>query len=501
MGIEPRNFEIVTVDPETGGTVLLDSESHRLFTISNALRDQLTRDNPVWPEEAEAELESLRASGVLAPYNARALSKADPLAGANLALNINLTAFCNLGCTYCFAEGGDYGRLKGKLSKDVDVDAIVAFIEEKTRPGETVRFEFFGGEPLMNFPVIEELCARSLEMRARLGIEFIYRVSTNLTTKLTGRELSLFHRFRFIVSVSIDGGAKTHDRNRPRKSGRGSQEAIARNCEQVRAASEDITLVARMTYVPYPDSSLVEDMRHLYDMNIFDWFQILPAAVAEENHAAVYGDAAFDTADLEDRQAPYNAKIEAEFEALHDRYLDLFTPANRFKGILEVETVMRMILDGEFANGFCSGGRNYFTFSPDKSIMPCHRLVGDEGFQVGDFHAGVDDAKVAAWRTGVNAQPVCSRCSIRYICGGGCKQENTIATGDINAPDPAKCAFQFALVRSAVRIIARGGEALRARDRGRLSALFVSCGRPMMPNNRKHAGSPDTSFEHLRLLA
>ena len=79
MGIETRNFELVTVNPHTGGTVLLDSESHRLFMISDALRDRLRGDEPVWPAEAEAELERLRAAGVLAPYNARALSAADPL--------------------------------------------------------------------------------------------------------------------------------------------------------------------------------------------------------------------------------------------------------------------------------------------------------------------------------------------------------------------------------------------------------------------------------------
>lgn len=499
MGLFAQDFEIVDCDGGERRKVLLDTETHHLFEISEYLHDRLRRDASVWPAEAEAELARLRRRGVLAACNRATLAAADPLDGATLALNINLTAFCNLGCTYCFAEGGDYGRLKGKLSKDVDVAAILAFIEANAGAGETVRFEFFGGEPMMNFEVIEELCERSREMAARLGIAFVYRISTNLTTRLSERELGLFERFGFIVSVSIDGGAATHDRNRPTKAGRGSQGAILANCHKVRARSEAITLVARMTYVPYRDSSLLEDVRLLHGENIFDWFQILPAAVAAENHATVYGDQAFagDTPQAVSRA--HAEKIGREFDALYGAYLSLFTSENRFRGMLEVETVIRMIERGECANGFCNGGRSYFTFSPDKSIMPCHRLVGDEAFQVGDFSAGVDEGRLGSWRRGVNETPVCRDCSIRYLCGGGCKQENHIATGDLNAPDPDKCAFQFALVRGAIRIMAEGGEPFRHRDREALSRLFVSCGRPLVANGRRDV-QPDSSFEHLRLF-
>ena len=33
--------------------------------------------------------------------------------GTTSRININLTAFCNLECSYCFADGGDFGRIKG----------------------------------------------------------------------------------------------------------------------------------------------------------------------------------------------------------------------------------------------------------------------------------------------------------------------------------------------------------------------------------------------------
>lgn len=471
------------------GSWLFHAESHNLFQVSPAAADRMVPDGA---HGLDLDLQALRDdfavlahAGYLAGYNRERLAEAAPTDGADLALNINLTASCNLGCTYCFAKGGDYGRIRGKLSKDFDVDAILQFVEEQASPGEKVRFEFFGGEPMMNFDTIEALCKRSTDLAETRGLRFLYRISTNLTTRLSDRELSLFERFGFTVSVSIDGGEATHNRNRPNKAGRGSYRAIAENCRKVRGRSENITLVARMTYVPYPGSSLVADIEALHALNIFDWFQVLPATVSAELVATVFGDVFGDR--------PYQEichicaeKVDREYERLADQYLALFQSHNRFRGILEIETIVRMILEGEVANGHCSGGRNYFTFSPDQSIMPCHRLVGEADFQVGSFSGGLEAPATLPWRRGINETPVCRDCSIRYICGGGCKQENFVGAGDIHRPDPEKCRFQFRLVHAAVQAVAHSTGDFRARRRDALKDLFVSCGRPTLRTARHH---------------
>ncbi len=470
------------------GAWLLHTETHRLYRITDDVREHLKPDSFGQLTQADLDpvsndLEILKRSGQLIDANRRRLNAANPLDGANLALNVNLTAHCNLGCTYCFAEGGDYGRIKGKLDPTQDVDDIMAFVSENTGVDDAVRFEFFGGEPMMNFETIEALCLRSVKIAETDGIRFHYRISTNLTTRLTERELSLFERFHFVVSVSIDGGAATHDRNRPNLSGRGSHQKIIENCRIVRARSDEITLVARMTYVPSPHSSLMEDVRELHTENIFDWFQVLPATVSDELVADVFGDE-FDGMSSETVRQLNAEKVDSEFSLLADHYTSLFSPENRFRGFLEIEAIVRMILKGEVANGHCSGGRNYFTFSPDKSIMPCHRLVGEAEFQASNFGVPVEAASVESWRRDINDTPICRKCAIRYICGGGCKQENFVGTGDINLPDLAKCSFQFRLAATAVQSIAEANDGFRRRERDNLSDLFVSCGRPTLSVER-----------------
>jgi radical SAM protein with 4Fe4S-binding SPASM domain len=253
-----------------------------------------------------------------------------------------------------------------------------------------------------------------------------------------------------------------------------------------------------MTYVPHPNTSLVSDVEALHALNIFDWFQILPATVSEELVETVFADA-FEHLPYDEICRRCADKVDLEYERLAERYASLFRPDNRFRGVLEIETIVRMLLEGEVANGHCSGGRNYFTFSPDRSIMPCHRLVGEAQFKVADFGGAPGDDAVAPWRLGINETPVCRDCSIRYICGGGCKQENFVGTGSINLPDAEKCRFQFRLVHCAVQAIADSDSDFRARRRDVLSDLFVSCGRPTLASGRRH-DPPPHSLTHLTPL-
>ncbi|NML51807.1 SPASM domain-containing protein [Streptomyces sp. R302] len=80
-----------------------------------------------------------------------------------------------------------------------------------------------------------------------------------------------------------------------------------------------------------------------------------------------------------------------------------------------------MISEGPAALAFCSGGRTYYSHSPDGSVSPCHRLVGDEAFDVGTGDRGI-----------TREHPVCGGCWARYLCGGGCRQENHVAIEDLN---------------------------------------------------------------------
>jgi len=475
-----RDYQLI--DGGDGASTLFVSGNHRLLRVSDAMAARL-REGPdrLTPDEA-AEWNLLAEQGYISDVNLESVQRASFTDGSNLAINVNLTATCNLGCSYCFADGGDYGRIKGKLDADVE-DDIFDFVADRTQRGQIVRFEFFGGEPLLNFARIASMCARAEEIEQRLGIRFLFRISSNLTILPPGC-LELFARHRFIVSVSIDGGRETHDRNRPTKGGRGSWDKIMANCMAVRAASDAILLVARMTVVGGP-VGLSENVRQLWALNIFDYFQIYPGVVPREA-SHVFGDEAASDGGTMARG------FLAEFADFVDEYAALFTPENRFRGVLEYERIVDMVEKGKAALSFCSGGRNYFTFSPDRSVMPCHRLVGDTDAQLGVSGSPVaQDARLEPWRLPIDRNPTCSQCWIRYICAGGCRQENQQATGDINTPSAEGCHYQIRLVEKVVGMMAAQSRAYREQDRIELDDMFVSCGRPMTVNLRRDPDLPE----------
>lgn len=469
------DYRVIHLDHET--SLLFVTHSHRAFRVPGDLGRRLETGGvaALRPEEAE-EWDALARAGALDPVNAARLGRSMYADGANLALNINLTGKCNLSCSYCFADGGDYGRIKNKMGEDL-LDSIFAFIAAHHTKSKTVRFELFGGEPLLNFPVIEALCRRSDEVSAATGIQFIFRISTNLTVLPEG-VLALFRDRSFIVSISIDGGPETQNRNRPTKGGKTSYEGILENCREVRSAGDNITMVARMTVVG-SSPSLTENVLTLWHLNLFDYFQIYPGVTPAVTPVT-------SLVRKKDEAVTSHGTMEHTFlkqmAELITIYPELFGAGNRFRGVLEYEQIVQMIMQGELAVGHCSAGSTYFTFSPDGSISPCHRMVGNREFEV-DANAIGLTRSIEEWSAPVDRHPVCSQCWARYVCGGNCRQENFVATGELLQLNEDTCEYQKTVVAEVLRHVGRSGAAYLHGER-RLSDLFISCGRPIVSNGR-----------------
>jgi uncharacterized protein len=502
------DYRVIDLDDDQG--LLFLTGNHRTFFVDNDLATRLRLGMDHLTDDEQAEWEQLSALGLVSDENRQRLRHSTWYDGADLAVNINMTNVCNLACTYCFADGGDYGRITNAMSMET-VDHIFDFIEKNMTPSRSVRLEFFGGEPLAAFPVMREVCERSEKVAAEQGINFVYRISTNLTLMPKG-VLELFAKHKFIVSVSIDGCREVQDANRPAKGGQGSYDRVMKAVRAVRDASDDITMVARMT-VAQREPTLLDNMLELWKLNIFDYFQISPAVYpADEDE--VQADPSVPSPKVvfvEIGRRPEDAKSSApassgcgsgsqatgkrhinfflqkgmveQFRDFLHAYPHLFTKDNRFKGVLEYERAVQFALEGQLALSFCAGGRTYFTHSPNHSISPCHRLVGDELFDVGTGEEGITRPP-EDWRLPVDKHPVCGQCWARYMCGGGCKQENYVASGDVNVLNDESCRYQLLLAEEVLRMMATSSSDYLNLNRSKFDDLFVSCGRPVADSGR-----------------
>lgn len=395
------------------------------------------------------------ASGL--PGNSKALAgSAAAFRPTVSALNLNLTPRCNLSCVYCYAKGGDYARLEKEMKPETVFSAVaeaMPFIDGSRE----FRFEFFGGEPLLNAGTVEGVLEWE-KTGSGLKNRVVNRISTNLTV-YDEKIGELLERGDFIISVSLDGGRQTQNSQRPYRDGSGSFDDIVANVARIKRSHPRLRTVARMTV--YKNAGrLLGEIEELAGRDIFDYCSVYNATISEGGREVYMSD-----------------DFRRNFLAFAENYPRLLS-AGIFKGCLELNRYICHIIDGTFALNHCRAGAGYFSLSPDGSVHPCHRLIGDPKFAVEGGLAGVASVP-DLWRAGVDSREKCSRCAIRYFCGGGCKQEALVATGDPLGVSPKSCEFSNLLFEAAAIAASRlNGAALRKvrTSCAELSEMFVLCG-------------------------
>ncbi len=111
---------------------------------------------------------------------------------------INVSNKCNLNCLYCYAEGGSYGRKDELMKKDTFIKIVDELINKGINRIGIV--SFFGGEPLLNYKLIEYAIPYLKEKIAIDNIEIV----TNAF--LLNREIIMnLKKYDVSLSISFDG--------------------------------------------------------------------------------------------------------------------------------------------------------------------------------------------------------------------------------------------------------------------------------------------------------
>jgi radical SAM protein with 4Fe4S-binding SPASM domain len=101
-------------------------------------------------------------------------------------------------------------------------------------PSASIKIEFQGGEPLLNFGLIEEVVRQAKERNRDYGKNLGFVIATNLAV-LNDEVLEFCARHDVYISTSLDGPADLHNKNRPRP-GRNSWELAVDGIRRVREA-------------------------------------------------------------------------------------------------------------------------------------------------------------------------------------------------------------------------------------------------------------------------
>ena len=135
---------------------------------------------------------------------------------------------CEHSCPYCQVSR----RTDDKLAFDMPWEVAQRSIELAFRsPSPAIKIEFQGGEPLLNFPLIEQVVTEAERLNERAGKNLAFVIATNLAL-LDDRILTFCKAHDIHLSTSLDGPRELHNRNRPRPGG----DSYERTIEGIRAA-------------------------------------------------------------------------------------------------------------------------------------------------------------------------------------------------------------------------------------------------------------------------
>src|SRR5262245_32189410 len=152
-----------------------------------------------------------------------------------LRLTVLTTLQCNFACGYCFqGDHGDYNKHAAKMSLET-AEQVSRWADERLdalKP-ESFALTFFGGEPLLNLPVMYFLAERMWAACGARGVRMFVNVITNgllLTPDVVDR---LAPYGLNAVKITLDGDRDTHNRKRPLRGGQGTFDRIIENIKAV----------------------------------------------------------------------------------------------------------------------------------------------------------------------------------------------------------------------------------------------------------------------------
>lgn len=366
-------------------------------------------------EIAELEREGLIGIDQTFPYHKSNVVKA---------LCLHVCHDCNLKCKYCFAKEGTYNTARDYMTEEV-AKAAIDFLIEKSGGRKNLEIDFFGGEPLMNMPVVKFAVEYGKARAKERGKEFSFTMTTNALL-LNDENIEYLNREMDNVVISIDGRKDVHNRVRTTRSGADAYPHILEAARKFRAVRGDKRYYIRGTFTAY-NLDFSADVLALADAG-FDQISVEPVVLPADNPMAITADKV--------------AAVLREYDKLAEAYIDRRSNGkwfNFFHFMIDLEDgpcIMKR-LSG------CSAGCGYLAISPVGDIYPCHQFVGEEDYRIGNVLEGTFDPSVPNTfaEITVNNKKNCENCFAKYYCSGGCVAASHYYEKDLFTPYAAGCAM------------------------------------------------------------
>jgi uncharacterized protein len=340
---------------------------------------------------------------------------------------LNVTNQCNLACTYCYEYGEDkivdteHGPQSKFMSEQTARESVDFLLRES---GRVAHLTFFGGETLLNFPVLKSTIAYARRRAAEAGKEIDFSLTTNATL-LRPDIIEFLAEERVGVTISIDGPRELQNRFRVFHNGAGSYDVVAPKIKALLQRHRTRPIGARVTLTS-DTLDISRIYRHLTEEMGFWEVGFAPVTTSLAQQYAI-GEQGFD-------------RMLQQFRALAREFAD-HAVENRHHGFSNVKETLEEIHKGVSKAYPCGAGLGLLGVSTDGDVALCHRFAGSDAHRFGTVRDGIDRAAQVAFLEAhhIADKTDCSRCWARPLCSGGCYHEAHVRYGTTTRPNLHYC--------------------------------------------------------------
>lgn len=344
-----------------------------------------------------------------------------------------VTTCCNLSCVYCQANNG-FRCSNLMMTEETAKKAVDIALQS---PEEELNFEFQGGEPLINFPVIKYIVEYS---EKNAGFHQIrYSLVSNLIL-LTDEIIAFIKEHNISVSTSIDGSELVHNKNRHFQNGEGSFKKTVEGVVRLRKAGISVGAIETTTKDSLPYAEEIVDAYKALGFHSIFLRPLTPLGRAYK----IWDQVGYTT---------------DEFLEFYKRALDEIVRLNK-SGYSICETQQSIFLNrilGRYINYMelrspCGGGFGQIAYYADGKIFTCDEgrmlyEMGDEAFCIGNVEdnsfkeiLNTPVCRTVCASSTIESIPGCSDCVYQPYCGT-CPVVNYALYGDVieKSPRGYKC--------------------------------------------------------------
>ena len=460
--MQPSMFNVRVPLEDRNEVFLMNTFTDAQLIVSHDVTDLLDRlehGTHTWTEDERAVLSTLADNGFVVENreadhrNVREFFRTVRESREQLRMTVLTTLQCNFACDYCIqGDHGDYNKHAAKMSLQTAAE-VASWAERRLDElgAESYVLTFFGGEPLLNLPVVYYLAERMWKSCEARGVRMLVNIITNgllLTPEVVDR-LAPFGLNG--VKITLDGDRDTHNQMRPLRGGQGTFDKIIGNIRRV-AGRCRIAIGGN------------------FDMETADSYPALLDFLKEQEFAEQLSKVTFKPVIRERKPAPAAPNRGSKFIPLtsvgESRSLngacatsagtavssacDSCNMLDDQMAFLREETKKRGFptVDGVHMGPCEIHKDNAHTVGPDGALFACPGFAGDVKHSTGHIDGRRDALRMDAARRfeALAAWKECSDCAFIPVCAGGCTVAAHTELGDMNKPNCHKTALQAGLV-------------------------------------------------------